>query len=160
MAERLGARLNIPAEDLDALHWEANWTEAEPEVFRARVDAFTSGTTWVLAGNYKTVRDIIWSRIDTVVWLDFNLWVVMTRLVKRTFQRIIGRVELWNGNQEQLKMLFSKDSIFLWALQTHRKNQDYYIELTSRPEYAHLHVVRLRTPRAADAWLAGLGEEN
>jgi hypothetical protein len=106
-------------------------------------------------GNYSTLRDLTWERADTVVWLDYSLWVVMTRVVRRTFTRIFARIELWNGNRESLKgALFSKESILLWALQTHQKNRRMYSELTNQPEYAHLRIVRHRSPRATRKWLA------
>jgi len=161
LARRLGALLGIPSVELDSLHWEPNWTMASLSVFRERVDSALSGDAWVVDGNYSKVRDLTWGRADTVVWLDYNLWVVMTRLLYRTFTRILSREELWNGNRERLKeALFSRDSILLWALRTHRKNRRSYTELTSQPEYTHLRVVRLRSPRATHIWLAEMSVSN
>ncbi|HEX4715215.1 MAG TPA: hypothetical protein VH164_09840 [Ktedonobacteraceae bacterium] len=155
LARQLGAMLGIPAVELDALHWEPNWTPAALPVLRERADAALSGDGWAVDGNYSTLRDLTWERADTVVWLDYSLWVVMTRVVRRTFTRIFARVELWNGNRESLKgALFSKESILLWALQTHQKNRRMYSELTNQPEYAHLRIVRHRSPRATRKWLA------
>lgn len=155
LARQLGVVLGIPFVELDALHWEPNWTSASLPVLRARVEAALNGDGWVVDGNYSKVRDLTWNRADTIVWLDYSLWVVMARLIPRTFRRAFAREELWNGNQERLtNALFSKDSIFLWALQTHRENRRKYTELTSQPEYAHLNIVRHRTPRATRLWLA------
>ena len=157
LARQLAAILKIPAVELDALHWEANWTPASPSVLRERVDAALSGDTWVVDGNYNKLRDLTWGRADTVIWLDYSLWVVMTRVVRRTFTRVFAKEELWNGNREQLgNAVFSKDSILLWALQTHGKNRRTYTELTGQPEYAHLNIVRLRAPQATRLWLEEL----
>ncbi|MGH2481898.1 MAG: hypothetical protein ACRDHW_19775, partial [Ktedonobacteraceae bacterium] len=100
LARQLGTLLDIPAIELDALHWEANWTPAALPALRERVDMALSGAALVVDGNYSSVRDLTWGRADTVIWLDYNLWVVMTRVVWRTFSRIIARQELWNGNRE------------------------------------------------------------
>lgn len=155
LARQLGALLNIPAVELDALHWEPNWTVASLSVLRERVEVRLSGGAWVVDGNYSKLRDLTWGQADTIIWLDYKLWVVMTRVVWRTFTRIFSREELWNGNRERLgNALFSKDSILLWALQTHRRNQRMYSELTSQPEYAHLTIVRHRSPRTTRTWLA------
>lgn len=155
LARQLGVLLGIPSVELDSLHWEPNWTMASLSVFRERVDSALGGDAWVVDGNYSKVRDLTWGRADTVVWLDYKLWVIMTRLFYRTFTRILSREELWNGNRERLKeALFSKDSILLWALQTYRKNRRRYIELTNQPEYAHLSVVHLHSPQATRVWLA------
>ncbi len=155
LAHQLGVLLNIPSVELDSLHWEPNWTPALHSVLRERVDVALSGEAWVVDGNYRTLRDLTWGRADTIVWLDYSLWVVMMRVMQRTFTRLFSREELWNGNRERLwTTFFSKDSILLWALQTHHKNRRTYTELTSQPEYAHLSVVRFRSPQATRLWLA------
>lgn len=155
LARQLGALLSIPAVELDALHWEPHWTSASLPVLRERVEAALSRDAWVVDGNYSKVRDLTWERADTIIWLDYSLWAIMARLIPRTFRRAFSREELWNGNRESLTTaLFSKDSILLWALQTYRKNRRVYTDLTSRPEYAHLNVVRHCTPQATRLWLA------
>ncbi len=157
LARQLGAALGIPAVELDALHWEANWTAVALPILRERVEVALSGESWVVDGNYSKVRDLTWERADTVVWLDYPLWVVMARLISRTFTRIYERKELWHGNRESLRTtLLSKDSILLWALQTHRKNRRTYSQITSQPEYAHLTIVQHCTPRATRDWLVGI----
>ncbi|HLZ62033.1 MAG TPA: AAA family ATPase [Ktedonosporobacter sp.] len=157
LARQLGARLGVPFVELDSLHWEPNWTAAPLAVLRERVVLAISGDAWVVDGNYSVVRDLTWGLADTVVWLDYSLWVVMQRIVRRTLVRMITREELYSGNRESFKNTFlSKDSIILWSLQTHQKNRRKYTELMSQPEYAHITMVRLRSPQATCAWLADL----
>jgi len=157
MAQRLSERLGIPHVELDALHWGSNWTEVPPEVFRERTDLALRGDTWVADGNYSVVRDMVWGRADTVVWLDYPLWLVMARLWRRTLRRIFTQEELWSGNRERFAaQFFSRESLFLWALQTYGRRRREFPILLGRPEYGHLTVVHLRSPRAAHAWLAGL----
>lgn len=157
MARRIAERLRLPHVELDALHWEPHWTEAPREVFRARVDAALRGEAWVVDGNYSQVRDIVWGRADTVVWLDYPLWLILWRLLWRTTRRMIARETLWNGNRETLRgAFFSRNSLFVWALQTYRRRRRDYPRLLAGPEYARLGVVPLRSPRQAARWLAGL----
>lgn len=157
VASHIAQRLGIPHVELDALHWEPGWAEAPLAVFRERVAQALAGDAWAVDGNYSKVRDIIWSRADTVVWLDYALRVIMWQLVQRTFRRIVTREELWGGNRESLsKALFSRDSILLWALQTYRRRREEYPALLNRPEHAHLAVVHLCSPRATRAWLSDL----
>jgi len=155
LARQLGSLLNIPSVECDALFWEPNWTQASWPVLHQRLATALSGDAWVVDGNYRTMHDLTWDRADSIVWLDYSLWVVMTRLLRRTFIRVFFGTELWNGNRERLSnAIFSKDSILLWALQTHARNRVIYTELTSQPQYAHLTIVRLRSPRATRLWLA------
>jgi len=157
LARRLSERLGIPHVELDALHWEPNWTPAEPEVFAGRTAQALSGPAWVTDGNYGQVRNIIWSRANTMVWLDYSLPVIMSRMLRRTVRRLVTREELWNQNREDFAGAFlSRDSIILWALRTYRRRRREYPELLGKPEYAHLQVVHLRSPREAQRWLESL----
>jgi adenylate kinase family enzyme len=154
LAQRLAQHLEIPHVELDALHWGPDWAAVPTAVFRERTAQVLSGDQWVVDGNYGKVRDIVWSRANTVVWLDYALPVIMWRLVRRTFRRIVTREELWNGNREGVRGTFlSGDSILLWALRTYRRRRREYPALFASPEYAHLKVVRLRSPWATEDWL-------
>lgn len=157
MASRLSQRLDLRHVELDALHWEANWTKAATDVLRERVLAALPDDGWVVDGNYSAVRDILWPRADTVVWLDYPLPLILVRLTRRTFVRVASRIELWNGNRERLfAQFFTRDSLYLWVLQTHRLRRRQYTQLVAEPVYAHLTVIRLRSPHAAARWLATL----
>lgn len=157
MAAQLAARLGLRHVELDALFWDANWTPAPDTVFRERLLAALPNDGWVVDGNYSRAHDIHWGRANTVVWLDYSLPVILARVTRRTFRRIATRETLWNGNQERLRTaLFSRESIFLWALQTYRRYRRDYANLLAQPQHARLTVIHLRSPRAAEAWLAQL----
>jgi adenylate kinase family enzyme len=160
LAGELARRLALPHVELDALHWEPNWTEAPLERFRQRTDEAIRGDGWVVDGNYSKVRDLVWGRAELLVWLDFPLPVIMGRLVRRIVRRVITQEELWNGNRERLRdHLFTRDSLLLWALQSYRRKRRTYPPLFTQPEYRHLAVVRFRSPRAAKEWLTRFTRE-
>src|SRR5579884_2496060 len=102
-AAALATRLGCRHVELDALHWEAGWRMAELDVFRARVAEATAGDAWVADGSYTKVRDVVWSRADTLVWLDYPLAVKLWRLLGRTARRVRTGEDLWNGNRERLR---------------------------------------------------------
>ena len=156
-ARQLAERLGIPHVEMDALNWGPDWTPAERQVLRERVAQALVGEAWVVDGNYSSVRDIVWGRADTIVWLDYTLLVTMAQLTRRTLRRVLTREELWGGNRERWTNFFTRDSILWWALTTYRRRRRQYPALLARPECAHLAVVHLRSPRAAREWLAGIG---
>ena len=118
LAARLAQRLGVPHVELDALHWDAAWTPSP--LFRERVAGALEAPHWVVDGNYGVVRDIVWDRADTLVWLDYPFHVVMQQLTRRTLRRVLRQETLWNGNRERFWAQFaSRDSIFLWAIRTH-----------------------------------------
>lgn len=150
LARALSAALGIPRAEQDAFFHEAHWQPAAPERFRARVDAFTAQPAWVIDGNYVPVRDLIWSRADTLVWLDYPAPIVFRRLLLRTVRRSLTREELWNGNRERLlPNLFTPGGLIPWFFRTHwRRQRETPPLLAAHP---HLRVHHLRHPREADA---------
>ncbi|HEY9612445.1 MAG TPA: hypothetical protein V6C93_24035 [Allocoleopsis sp.] len=80
----------------------------------------------------------------------------MGRLLQRTWRRVVMQEELWSGNRETWRQTFSRDSILLWALKTYYKNRSKYPILLAQPEYIHLKVVHLHSPKATGQWLANL----
>src|SRR5215471_5891029 len=100
IAGKLAGILRVPHIELDALHWSANWEPAPDDLFRSRVREAVGADRWVVDGNYsKTARDLVWARIDAVVWLDFSLPVIIHRLLRRTIRRILTGEECCNGNR-------------------------------------------------------------
>ncbi|MBE0695645.1 MAG: adenylate kinase [Anaerolineaceae bacterium] len=155
LAGRLARALNIPHVELDSLHWQKNWIMSDLAIFRSQVDQALSAPAWVVDGNYAKVRDLIWPRANTLVWIDYSLPVILWQLTRRTFERVFSHVELWNGNRETLRgAFFNRDSLFLWALQTHKRYRTEYSRLLSQPEYAHLQVIHLRSRKETDLWLS------
>jgi adenylate kinase family enzyme len=156
LARQISQSLAIPHIELDSLHWEPNWTEAPINIFQERVEQSLSMNSWVVDGNYSKIRSLIWSRANTVVWLDYPLPIIMGRLLRRTWRRVVMQEELWSGNRETWRQTFSRDSILLWALKTYHKNRSKYPILLAQPEYIHLKVVHLRSPKDTGGWLANL----
>jgi len=153
-ASALSKRLGIPLIELDAVYWQPNWTPPDRDDFRARVVREIAGERWVAEGNYSASRDIVWSAADTLVWLDFGLPLIMTRLLLRSLRRGLTGELLWGINRERLASQFlTKNSLFLWAWQTFPRYRRDYPQLLSSPAYAHLRVARLRSPRLARSWL-------
>lgn len=150
----------MPHIELDALNWGSNWTPVDEALFRRQVDAATSGDAWVVDGNYggRGARGIIWPRADTVVWLDPPLTVILARLWRRSVGRIRSGEEIWGGNRETFRNTFlSRDSLFVWALKTHRRRKRLYPEQLAKPEYAHLEAHRFTRASDAERWLAAQG---
>ncbi len=158
LARRIAAIVRAPHIELDALFHEPGWVQAERDVFRVRVTEAIAAPSWVADGNYSSyLRDIVWPAADTLVWLDYPFHVVIWRLFRRTMTRGVRREELWNDNRESLRTHFlTRDSLFLWAKNTHWKHRREYPTVFRAPEMAHVRIVRLRSGREAEAWLRGV----
>jgi adenylate kinase family enzyme len=148
LARKLSARHNLADIELDALHWEPNWTPARPDVFRERIKAaLATKQGWVVHGNYSKVQDLTWGAATHLIWLDYPRRVVFWRVFKRSVIRTLTQEELWSGNKESFRKTFlSKDSILLWSLQTFSLRRRQYQKMRASPEYQHLQVKHLKNP--------------
>jgi adenylate kinase family enzyme len=156
LAAELSRLLGMVHIELDALNWLPGWTMVPDEMFRQNVSAAVEASQWVTDGNYHSVRDLIWERADCLVWLDYRLGLVLRRLLARTIRRIVSGEPCCNGNQETLRKALSRDSIILWALQTHgRRGREFPLLLRQRAEQGKTIVVH-RSPQETQAWVDNL----
>jgi hypothetical protein len=156
LARALASRLDLPHVELDALFWGEGWTPVAPELFRERVAAAAAGPRWVIDGGYSPVRDLIWGRVDTVVWLDYPMRTVLRRWARRTVRRIRSGDEFWpgTGNRESIKNALRRDGLLWWILRTHRRRRrTLAMQLAARPDIRAIH---LRSPESAEVWLRGI----
>lgn len=149
-ARLLSGRLGAPHVELDALFHLANWTP-NPR-FAEDVDDATAGPAWVCDGNYTAVRDLLWDRAQTLVWLDLPRTLTFWRVAVRTLRRMSGREVLWNGNRERLRGLLAPDHPLWWTWTTTPGRRVVTEQRLADPRWAQLQVIRLRTPAEVDRW--------
>lgn len=157
LARQLANRLGLPFVEMDGLYHGPAWTPAP--TFVDDVERVTAGSIWVLDSHgYAAVRELCWSRADTVVWLDYPRWLVMARVLRRTARRLLTRERLWNDNREPppWTVFTDPEHILRWAWTQHAPRRRLIGRLAADPAYAHLRVVRLRRPRDTRAWLAAV----
>jgi adenylate kinase family enzyme len=157
LARQLAERLDVPWVELDAIYHQPGWEPLPADEFRERVDRATAAGGWVVDGNYSAVRDLVWGRADTVVWLDLPRRTVMRQIVWRTIRRVALRVELWNGNRERWANVVSRhpdESIIAWAWHKHSAYRHRYEMASGDPANAHLQFVRVRSRGEARRLLA------
>lgn len=154
LGRELARRLEVPFVELDALHHGPNWTEATADELRAKVEPVVAGDGWVIDGGYwGKIDDLVLRNADVVVWLDLPVRVWLPRLIRRTVRRVARREELWNGNRESVRnVFFSRNSLIWYALCNHPRHRRIYPE-----RLAPYDLVRLRTPKEVERWLATFG---
>ncbi len=158
VARQVAEKLSIPYIELDQLFWGPGWTETPDEEFFAKLRAALAQNSWVLDGNYSRTTPIKWKEVDMVVWLDFTFPRTVFQACKRALYRAITRRELWpkTGNKENLRQLFSNDSIVLWTVKTYKKNRRKYLAMMADEQYASITFVRLKSPQEVRDFLATL----
>jgi hypothetical protein len=157
LARELAAAIDVPHVELDALYFGPGFSTVPLPVLRERTTAAIAGERWVTDGNKSAVRDLVWPRADTVVWLDYPVAVSLWRLGKRALWRtsVLTTEASQTGDKAGLpKQMLSAAKGVLTALRSHRGQRRAYPEMFAEPQNQHLAVVRLRSPRATRRWLA------
>ena len=157
VGRQLAASLGVPFVELDSIFHQPGWVELPVDDFRKRVTEALTAPAWVVDGNYSAVRDLVWQRADTVVWLDLPRRRVMYRIILRTVRRALTRERLWNGNREPLSNFYRLDpakNIIRWTWVKYADYIERYGTAMQDPAYSHLTFVRLRSQHEVDAFLA------
>jgi len=157
LAFNIAARLGVPYTDMDELYWRPGWKSAPKEEFLEAVKKATEGDSWVITGNYKDARDILWSRADTLIWLDYSFATALYRLGKRTIKNVFNETAVCNGNKETLSNVFSRSGIIPWFFQTYGPRKREYGAIFDDPaSWPNLKKIRLHDQKETDAFVAQL----
>jgi len=152
MAERLARITGIGWHSVDDLTWQPGWVEVPADEQRRRIKAICDRPEWILDTAYGKWLDLPLGRTELIVALDYPRWFSLHRLVRRTIMRMLDRSLVCNGNQESLRLAFSRDSIIVWHFRSfprkRRRIRQWCDDPTGPP------VVRLRSSHQTRTWLA------
>ncbi len=155
LAGNIAEILEIPHIELDALHWGPNWTIKAD--FEEKVAEAVQQPAWVADGNYRKVREQIWDKADTIIWLNYSFTLVFYRALKRTFKRVFTGEKIFAGNKENLfTSLFSSDSILWWVIKTHKMRRKEYSQLSENKNLSHLKIIQLDNQNEADTFVQNI----
>ena len=165
LAARLADALDAPLVELDAINWQPGWVglnATDPEEFKRRIREATHGERWVVAGSYsKFSQETFWPRLDTVVWLDLPLPLVVLRFLRRSWKRWRSRELVWGNNRERFWRHFmiwrGHDSLLVWIITQHGRKRRDMLAHVSDPRWTHIRFVRLRSPRAVEEFARSVG---
>jgi adenylate kinase family enzyme len=157
LARELARRRGLRYIDFDAAIVRPNW-ERVPRADRvALFEELTREGGWTIDGHLREGRrdeQLILSRADTVVWLDFPRWRVMASVIPRTLRNTVSRRPLWNGNVETWRMLLSPDHSIVWAWRMHAGLKRDYERLFNDPVNAPRTLIRLTSRAEVNRWIA------
>jgi hypothetical protein len=148
LAERQGMR-HI---EMDRLYYGPRYSSRP--TFVPDVEAAIAEDGWCLDDfGAPESRDLIWSRADTLVWLDLPYGIAFTRAVRRTWRRLRSGEEVYPGCYETWFGWGRPSHPVFLSLTTHRRLRREMEARLARPEWQHLHVVRLRSRAEVEAFL-------
>ncbi|WP_328456739.1 adenylate kinase [Streptomyces sp. NBC_00386] len=156
LARALGERLGLAYHEMDALYydgpgWSVNASFAED------VARLSAGPRWVVDSlGHPEVRDLLWGRADTVVWLDYPRHVVAPRVLRRSLRRSARREVLFGGNRETWRGWLSREHPVRWSWSQYAGRREEIDRRTRDPRFAPLDTLCFARPEEAAFWLATL----
>ena len=165
LAARLAHVLDAAFVELDALNWEPGWVglhDRDPQELERRFCAATHGERWLVAGSYMShSQRCFWERLETVVWLDLPMPLLLWRVLRRTWQRWRSRELLWGTNHERFWpqfLIWRKDSLLTWLVTQHARKRRHMLALQTDPRWSHIRFVRLTSAREVAAFISTVEE--
>ncbi|WP_053762186.1 adenylate kinase [Streptomyces sp. AS58] len=156
LAQTLSSRLGVPYHEMDALYFNGpNW--AININLTEDVSSLTAEPRWIIDSlGYPDVRDLLWDRADTVIWLDYPKRVIIPRVLRRSFRRTVTREALFGGNRETWTGWLSREHPVWWAWSQHGTRRREVGHRVRDPRFAPLDTIHFGHPDDTEAWLASL----
>ncbi len=151
LAQRVSARLGIPYFATDPFYWDTDWKPVPMEQVREKLNSVLAQNAWVLDGNFDDERNLLWNSADCIVWLDYPLPLVLTRVIIRNLGWVIRREVTWSGNRMSFKRAVSGIRHSVRSVRGKRAVYPGYIAALQGGNVHQFH-----TNRQTEAWLASL----
>ena len=146
LATTLGKRLGLPVHHIDQLNWKSGWVEGTKEELRAKLRTIVATDRWLIDGNYGGTLDERLPRADTIVYLDFPIWLCLWRLGRRiASHRGRSRADMPEGCPERFDLSFFV-YLLTWNLGPRPRTEAHL--------KGHGHkITRFASPKALAAWV-------
>lgn len=154
-ADKIGEALGLPSHHVDdEIGWLPEWVERPGEDQRRLAAAMAAEERWVIDSAYGKWRDLVTTRAEYVVALDFPRLVSLGRLVRRGLRRVVTNEPTCNGNYESWGRLLGRESIIRWHFQSFARKHVTIAAMEAAPDGPP--VVRLRRQADVDSLVAAL----
>jgi len=165
LGQELADHLGVPFVELDAINWLPGWVgldKTDPDELVLRFNAATSGEGWVAAGSYtRYAQASFWPRLDSLVFLDLPRWLLIVRVIRRSWVRWRTKELLWGTNTEsfwkQLAFWRGEDSLIWWIWNNFDKRRMQVSETEGDPRWRHIRIIRVNGTREVDRFRRALG---
>lgn len=139
----------------DPFYWEANWKPASPERVREQLRSVLERQSWVLDGNFDDERALLWPRADCIIWLDYALPVILSRVIWRNLGWAISGKATWSGNRMSFQRALSGIRHSFRSYSLKRAVYPEYLAVLKKGVTVH----HFCSSRQTEAWFSSLKQE-
>ena len=144
LSRELHSKTGIPLYHLDLMYWNADKTTVEKSVFLGRLAAVLKKDEWIIDGNYSSTMDLRVAACDTVIFLDYPLYLCLAGIRER---RGKPRSDMpWTETEE--------DAEFIEFIKSYNEKQKPKV-LDLLEKYSDKEIIILKSREQANAFLSG-----
>jgi adenylate kinase family enzyme len=152
LAIQLSKILKLPIIHLDKEYWKPGWVEPLKNEWEDKQNKLVLNDSWIIDGNYGGTFDIRFRRANTVIFLDYNKYVCLYRIIKRWIKNIgKKRADMADGCLEKIDIQFIK---FVWEFP---KNSRYKI-IGKIDEYKDINKIILINKKQTKLFIEDIGK--
>lgn len=145
-SKTLAKKLDLPVVHLDSIFWLPNWVQRDKGDFDRLLQAELVKPRWLIDGNYKRTLPLRVQYADTVIHLNYNRWICLYRVIKRSFQK-----------EEHAKGCPSKiDFSFFWYVFYKYPKHHRLALQTLKAQDGSVAWIEIRSPLEAESFLSRL----
>lgn len=123
LAHLLGNATGLPIVHMDQIHWTSGWVERDWDEKTRMCLEIHARDAWIFEGGHSATWPDRLNRCDTLIWLDYPLWLRTIRVFRRTLKDYgKTRADLPEGCPERFDPEFYR---FIWKT---RKTSYRFIE--------------------------------
>ncbi|MDR3114094.1 MAG: DNA topology modulation protein [Treponema sp.] len=153
LAIQLNEKINIPIIHLDKEYWKPGWIETQKDEWLEKQKKLVDNEIWIIDGNYGGTFDIRFSKADTVIFLDYNRYICIYRIIKKWIKNIgKNRIDMAEGCIEKIDLPFLK---FVWEFP--KKSRCKIINKLK--EYNEIKEIILKNPKETKTFLRRIETE-
>ena len=154
LARLLGERTGLPVIHIDKIHWKPGWIERSTARKTALCREIHRQNEWIFEGGHSATWEERRQRCDTLIWLDFPVWLRLWRVIVRTLRHYgHSRADLPENCPEQFRWEFY---VWIWTTRkTARAKMGALFEATTPPKAR----IKLKTRHEVAAFLDQVAEQ-
>ena len=148
-SKKLSHKIGIPIVFVDSIMWKPWWSYVGDEEIIKRLDEESKKSEWIIEGFiHKGVRNFIFDRADTIIYLDYHSLISSFRYIKRWLNHYkIARPEL-EGSPDKFSFKFLK---LIW-----KKGEVYSLNKFLLENVQKEKIIKLTSPLKSKIFLDGI----
>ena len=86
-SKKLANITGLPLIHLDRYYWTETCTRPHENEWKPKVNEIVQGERWIIDGHHETTFVERFERADTIIFLDYSVWISLFRALRRHFTK-------------------------------------------------------------------------